>query len=226
MTTRAAAHADLSLQVGRQLVSLAIRAPSVHNTQPWAWRIRPGGIELYADVTRRLDASDPVERNLVISCGAALHHLRVAARASGLHPEVSRMPDPTDPYLLAQVSFTPAPAPRTAAADLRAIRERCTDRRRFTSWPVPNERLRLLARVVEERDFSPITCQLARSFRTDCPAGSTKGFSRILARNWRAATVSSCCAAATTPERPGCEPVSRSVHGGSAPCRTVSPWCR
>ena len=38
----------------------------------------------------------------------------------------------------------------TAAADLRAIQERCTDRRRFTSWPVPNERLNVLVRAVDD----------------------------------------------------------------------------
>ena len=48
------------------------------------------------------------------------------------------------------VRFTPAPLPLTAAADLRAIQERCTDRRRFTSWPVPDERLRLLVQAVED----------------------------------------------------------------------------
>ena len=90
------------------------------------------------------DAADPTGRNLVISCGAALHHLRVAATASGWLPEVDRLPDPADPALLARVTFTPARPPSTAAADLRAIQERCTDRRRFTSWPVPNERLSLL----------------------------------------------------------------------------------
>ena len=122
----------------------------MHNSQPWAWRIGPDSIELYADKSRRLDAADPSGRNLVISCGAALHHLEVAARASGLLPEVDRLPDAADPDLLARVRFSPAPLPATAAADLRAIQERCTDRRRFTSWPVPNERLNVLVRAVDD----------------------------------------------------------------------------
>jgi hypothetical protein len=122
----------------------------VHNTQPWLWRIRPDSIELHADESRLLRAADPTGRNLVISCGAALHHLRVVARASGLLPEVDRLPDPDVPALLARVSFSPAPLPPTAAEGLRAVKERCTDRRRFTSWPVPNERLRLLAAAVED----------------------------------------------------------------------------
>jgi len=143
-------HVGLPVQLARRLVSLAVRAPSVHNTQPWSWRVRPDSIELYADESRRLDAADPTGRNLVISCGAALHHLRVAATASGLLPEVDRLPDPADPDLLARITFTPAPPPRTAAADLLAIQERCTDRRRFTSWPVPNERLNVLVRAVDD----------------------------------------------------------------------------
>lgn len=150
MNTYAPAQVALPAQMARRLVSLAIRAPSVHNTQPWAWRIRSDGIDLYADESRRLTAADPMGRNLMISCGAALHHLRVVARASGLRPEVNRLPDPEDPSLLAQVRFASAPPPRTAAADLRAIQERCTDRRRFTSWPVPNERLNVLLRAVDE----------------------------------------------------------------------------
>ena len=36
-------------------LALAVRAPSLHNTQPWRWRIAPGRIELHADRGRRLD---------------------------------------------------------------------------------------------------------------------------------------------------------------------------
>ena len=150
MSTRVHAPVRLPVQTARYLVQLACRAPSVHNTQPWAWRIGPDSIELYADESRRLAAADPTGRDLVISCGAALHHLRIAARASGLSPEVARLPDAADPDLLARVRFTPAALPTTAAADLRAIQERCTDRRRFTSWPVPNERLNVLVRAVDD----------------------------------------------------------------------------
>jgi nitroreductase len=136
--------------MARRLVSLAVRAPSVHNSQPWAWRIGPDSIELYADQSRRLDAADPTGRDLVISCGTALHHLQVAARASGLLPQVDRLPDAADPEMLARVRFSTAPISPTASADLRAIQERCTDRRRFTSWAVPDERLNALVRVVDD----------------------------------------------------------------------------
>ncbi len=131
----------MSERVGRQLVGLACRAPSVDNTQPWAWRLRPDGVDLYADHQRRPPSANTNGRELVISCGAALHHVQVAARAMGWAPDVRRLPDAGAPALLAEVRLRPAAPPRTAAGELAALRDRHTDRRRFTSWPVPAERL-------------------------------------------------------------------------------------
>ncbi|MGI9157331.1 MAG: Acg family FMN-binding oxidoreductase [Marmoricola sp.] len=130
----------------RRIVELACRAPSVHNTQPWVWRISGNVLELRADRARQLDVSDPDGRNLTISCGAALHHALVAARALGWTATVDRMPDARDPDFFAQIRIIGARTRTEASADdLRAIADRCTDRRRFTSWPVPEERLHQLA---------------------------------------------------------------------------------
>ena len=51
----------------RDIVELACRAPSVHNTQPWLWRLDGDRIELHADRRRQLPVADPSGRNLVIS---------------------------------------------------------------------------------------------------------------------------------------------------------------
>ncbi len=53
-------------------LDLAVRAPSVHNSQPWRWRFDGGTLELFADRSRQLPATDPQGRGLVLSCGAAL----------------------------------------------------------------------------------------------------------------------------------------------------------
>ena len=55
----------------------AILAPSIHNTQPWAFRIVNNTIELYADRRRALPIADPKGRALTISCGAALGYLQL-----------------------------------------------------------------------------------------------------------------------------------------------------
>ncbi|MEZ0580289.1 hypothetical protein [Nocardioides sp. MH1] len=124
-----------------RLIELACLAPSVHNTQPWAWRTKDDRVLLYGDDDRLLQEEDPLGRNLVISCGAALDHLRVAARALGLAAEVVRLPQGVESSLLAEVLLSPGQRSDTAAEDIALLRERCTDRRRFTSWPVPGELL-------------------------------------------------------------------------------------
>jgi hypothetical protein len=131
----------------RRVIDLAGRAPSVHNTQPWVWRRTATGLELHVDSARRLRAADPLGRNAVMSCGATLHHLTVAAAALGWESQVRRVPDPSGSSLLAQIELRPCPPSADAATDLRAIAERCTDRRRFTSWPVPDEPLHRLAAI-------------------------------------------------------------------------------
>lgn len=135
---------------GRRIIELACRAPSLHNTQPWSWRITATGLELYADYSRQLPAADPQRRGLLMSCGAVLHHAQVAARALGWEPVVTRMPAGPDSPMLAVIEMRPGVPSRTADADLRAIAERFTDHRRFTSWPISRERLTALAAVASE----------------------------------------------------------------------------
>ena len=130
-----------SLPVLHEIVALARRAPSMYNAQPWSWHAADGRLGLYADRTRTIPVADPEGRNLVIGCGAALHHGQVAAAALGWSTRVDQFPDRAQPDLLARVELSPA---TVSAQDTRlrnALMTRRTDRRRFGSWPVPPERL-------------------------------------------------------------------------------------
>ena len=62
----------------RGALALAAAAPSVRNSQPWRWEVGRDAVHLHADLARWLPAADPMGRDLVMSCGAALHHARVA----------------------------------------------------------------------------------------------------------------------------------------------------
>ncbi|XBB69442.1 NAD(P)H nitroreductase [Nocardioides sp. WV_118_6] len=130
-----------------RLVSFACLAPSVHNTQPWRWRYADGVLTLRADLRRRLPAEDPRGRDLTLSCGAALHHLQFAARALGWETDVVRLPRGADESVLAQVRVLRAGRSPVVPQDLALLRTRCTDRRRFTAWPVPAYRLDDLCRL-------------------------------------------------------------------------------
>lgn len=130
----------------------ALRAPSVHNTQPWRWRVGPAAVELYADWDRHLIATDADRRDLVLSCGAALHHLQVAVAARGLAAHVDRLPDPEDSSHLATVTVRPSAAADAADAALfPAIYRRRTDRRRMSHRSLPPEHLRALVEQAQCR---------------------------------------------------------------------------
>ena len=137
--------------VVRRLVELAVQAPSVHNTQPWTWRASGNQVWLFGDGSRRLPVEDPEGRNLVISCGAALDHFQYAAGALGWDTEVARFGGPTPNEPLARVTLTRGRPSSTAAVDLDVVRSRCTDRRRFTSWPVPAGSLHALVAAARSR---------------------------------------------------------------------------
>lgn len=126
------------------VLGLAIRAPSVHNSQPWLWRAGPDGLDLFADLSRHLPRTDPDRRDLILSCGAALHHCTVALAAMGWHAKVHRLPDPQVPEHLAALELTPQPADELDVALFSAISHRRTDRRNYASWPVPWEDIALM----------------------------------------------------------------------------------
>ena len=74
---------DTLADVFRWAVSYAVLAPSGHNTQPWRFRFDDDAIELHADRTRALPVIDPDDREMTISCGTALLHLRLALEHAG-----------------------------------------------------------------------------------------------------------------------------------------------
>jgi hypothetical protein len=124
-------------QVG-YLIATAARAPSVHNTQPWRFKVSHDVIELYADPRRKLRA-DPVGREMLVSCGAALFGLRLAIRSLGYQPVVELLPEPSRLRLLARVRLGPA-VPMTAAECrmLEALPHRHTHRGPFAPGPLPD----------------------------------------------------------------------------------------
>jgi nitroreductase len=117
-------------------LSLAMRAPSVHNTQPWRWRIGDESLNLYADPALRVRHADPVSRDLIISCGAALNHCALALAALGWQSKIRTFPNPADPYHLASIEVQPWIPSEADVALAAAISRRCTDRRPYSPRPV------------------------------------------------------------------------------------------
>ncbi|MFC9788396.1 Acg family FMN-binding oxidoreductase [Rhodococcus sp. NPDC127528] len=118
--------------VVRIAVDLACRAPSVHNSQPWRWLYTDGRLDLHGDRTRLLASTDPSGRQLMISCGAALGHLRVALTSLRWRTSIELLPEAALPNLVAAIRFHRDAEPRSHDFDLvTAIKHRRTDRRPF-----------------------------------------------------------------------------------------------
>ncbi len=122
----------------RFLLGYAILAPSSHNSQPWLFRLREDGVELYADRRRALPVVDPRDRELTMSCGAALDHLAVAARYFGRAPVIDLLPDGTEADLLSRFRLGDAVTPdEEDRALFEAIPQRRTTRHAFERRPLP-----------------------------------------------------------------------------------------
>ena len=119
-------------------VEAAIAAPSVLNSQPWRFRIRGGGIDVFADWNRQLQGIDPSGRELLISIGAAVFNVRVAMRQQAWEPLLSWWPEPAEPDLVARiVPGQPASPGGGLSSFAEAIPRRHTNRRPFARVLVP-----------------------------------------------------------------------------------------
>lgn len=137
------------LDKARFAARYAILAPSSHNTQPWRFVIGDRELLICADRTRSLPNIDPFDRELIISCGAALFNLRVALAHFLIPVEITTFPYSAEPDVVARIAFCDAGPALKGLADLfDAIKKRATNRGPFIVEDVPDaviERLKSAA---------------------------------------------------------------------------------
>ncbi|WP_433088277.1 hypothetical protein ACQP1P_20175 [Dactylosporangium sp. CA-052675] len=140
----------------RRAAEEAGRAPSLLNAQPWRWHLGGDVLELHADLSRLVGSIDPHRRLLTLSCGAALHHARVALAAAGREPLVQRLPDGRRPLLLARVrARQPHPVSRDDLVRYESMHRRRTDRRPLrAAAPVPAETVAALEATADAEHAS------------------------------------------------------------------------
>lgn len=114
-----------------------LRAPSVHNTQPWRVELTDGAVLLRERTDVALPRHDPLRRDLAMSCGTALANLELAVRVLGRRAEVTILPDPANPEVVARVEAAGQLPPTDQELQrYGAIMVRRSHRGRFTGLPV------------------------------------------------------------------------------------------
>ena len=134
-------------------LAVAVRAPSIHNTQPWRWRLEEGRLSLLADRSRQLEVADPDAHSLLVSCGAAAHLTELGLRAAGYDVQVQVLPEPADRDLLARfTAIDRVPPTDVIGAQVDAALRRRSDRRPFQMRELPEELIERLRAASSEPD--------------------------------------------------------------------------
>lgn len=137
------------------LLRYAVLAPSGHNTQPWSFRLTDDGFEVYPDYSRRLPVADPLDRELLLSIGAAITNLRVAAAHFGFETTVlyeSRLDDSL-PAAVVTLRETCNPDAKLCAL-FCAIEKRHTNRTDFEVREIEPAALDAICDLVDEHGDS------------------------------------------------------------------------
>ena len=131
------ASADLRLDA-EALAAAGGRAPSLHNAQPWSFRVERDHVDVLLDRSRLLPVADPANRQAHLGLGAAVFLLRLKLATMDRAAEVLLGPDPTAPDVVARIT---AGGWRTATDEDRwlfaALPARRTVRTPFTAGVVP-----------------------------------------------------------------------------------------
>lgn len=139
----------------RFLIGYAALAPSGHNTQPWSFATGPDWVDVLADRTRALPVVDPHDRELAISCGAAVGVFEVAARRFSLDTTVAPSPDPEFCDHLVRITVTEGAQPDDGEIALfNAIKNRRTDRSAYFMEDLPRDLMSGCRDIVESAGAS------------------------------------------------------------------------
>jgi sulfur-carrier protein adenylyltransferase/sulfurtransferase len=153
--------ASLPPEVIRYILQAGIQAPSGDNIQPWKFSVVNNTIYVHLD--RQADPSFFNFRQVasILSAGAVLENLRLAATVFGLETDFTFHPDAALPDGLARVDFRFTGRAKDPLHE--AIWKRCTNRKIFDRRPIPDSLLECLQAEVSSQSGCRLQVWTARS---------------------------------------------------------------
>jgi hypothetical protein len=152
-----------------RILYLASLAPSSHNTQPWTVRVlEPRHWIIGSDKNRWLPAVDPGNREVMLSLGAFVENLVIAAEAHGYLPEITfRTQSPMDREVL-DIRLKNGPV---REFPLEKITKRRTVRRGFLDRVIAPDDLKYISKHDPHHCAISATAPHAFFFPNDSPQG-------------------------------------------------------
>jgi nitroreductase len=138
------------------LLRFATLAPSLYNSQPWRFLVKDDQVAIYADRDRSLVAADPYDRALLLSFGAVIQYLQLAANHYEYRGALKLFPDEANPDLIAifglgEPGFQADPHNEEL---FQAIFQSHTNKKSFTQQAVAPENFSKLVQEVEAGESS------------------------------------------------------------------------
>mgnify|MGYP001193466190 CR=1 FL=1 len=132
------------------LAKYAVLAPSTYNTQPWLFEVSQGEMVLSLDRRYGLPVIDPQDRQMIISCSAAILNLEIAAEHFGYSLDIEIFDDAEETDKLAVIKLKDRITHRSDenSALFRAIPERQMNRYHFHSAPLAQDDMVALKKAV------------------------------------------------------------------------------
>lgn len=123
----------------------ACRAPSGDNTQPWRFKVSGDTIRVINAAEKDTSLFNWRQRTNHVALGACIENMKISAEGRGYRVDITCFPDPSDEYIVAEISFTPDP---TAGNNLASyINKRASNRKKYWPKKIEKEKLNALANL-------------------------------------------------------------------------------
>ena len=132
----------------RHIIRAGIQAPSGDNAQPWKFTYGENRIDLYLDRDADQSFFNVEQIASMISCGAVLENMRIAATGYGLDAKIQALPEGGDRDLMASLELAPASTARDPLSEVLWRRE--TNRKFYEKRPLPEAEWQALSQCVSE----------------------------------------------------------------------------